>query len=156
MVRRKQTTPRKKKVRWLDLIQAEASRPCASYSPPHINEAGIIKFINKEAAKQRRAQVNRMTGAAYSPFLHVCQKETTPPRQSSSTHAKEEIRPTKNLPDPDGTGAGLSQHCSASVFSSQIIDLQFLSGTCPSQQTESGPVAIKGPRTLKRASFSSS
>ena len=47
------------------------------------------------------------------------------------------------MPDPDGTGMGLSQHCAASVFSSQTIDLQFVSGTGPSQQTESGPVAIK-------------
>ena len=67
-------------------------------------------------------------------------------RQSSSAHAQEETRQTKNLPDPDGTGTGLSQHCAASVFSSQTIDLLFLGGTSPSQQTESGPVAIKGPQ----------
>ena len=66
-----------------------------------------------------------------------------PTHQSSSAHVLEETRQTKNLPDSDGTGTGLSQHCSASVFSSQTIDLQFLSGTSPSQQTESGPVAIK-------------
>ena len=58
---------------------------------------------------------------------------------------EEETRQTKNVPEPDGTGTGLSQHCAASVFSSQTIDLLFLSGTGPSQQTESDPVAIKGP-----------
>ena len=47
------------------------------------------------------------------------------------------------MPDPDGIGSSLSQHCAASVFSSQTFDLPFLSGTGPSQQTESGPVAIK-------------
>ena len=81
------------------------------------------------------------------PFLHGCPKETTPTRQSSSAHAQEETRQTKNLPDPDGTGTGLSQHCPASVFSSQTIDLLFLGGTGPSQQTKSGPVAIKGAHT---------
>ena len=65
MVRRKQKTPRKKRVRWLDQIQAEASRPRRSYSPPHMNEAEITKVINKEAAKQRRAKVNRMAGVAF-------------------------------------------------------------------------------------------
>ena len=130
-------------MRWLDQIQAEASRPRASYTPPQLDEAGILKFINKEAAKQRRAQVNRMAGVAFG--QNGCPRETTPTRQSSSAHAKEQTRQTKNLPDPDGTGAGLSQHCAAIVFSFQTIDLQFLSGTGPSQQTESGPVAIKGP-----------
>ena len=74
--------------------------------------------------------------------------QTTPTRGSSSTHAQEETPQTKDLHDPDGTGPGLSQHCPASVFSSQTIDLQFVGGTRPSQQTEGGPVAIKGPCTL--------
>jgi len=56
MVRRKQKN---------DQIQAEASRPRASYKPPQLDEAGIMKFINKEVAKQRRAQVNRMAGVAF-------------------------------------------------------------------------------------------
>ena len=64
MVRRKQKTPRKKRVRWFDQIQAEASRPRQSYSPPNVNEAEIMKVINKEAAKQRRAKVKRMAGVA--------------------------------------------------------------------------------------------
>ena len=81
------------------------------------------------------------------PFSHGGPKQTTPKRQSSSTGAQEETRQTKNLPDPDGTGRGLSQHCAASVFSPQTIELLFLGGTSPSQQTESGPVAIKGPPT---------
>ena len=58
-------TPRKKWVTWLDQIQAEASQPRARYTPPQLDEAGIVKFINKEAAKQRRAQVNRMVGVAF-------------------------------------------------------------------------------------------
>ena len=49
----------------MDQIQAEASRPRASYTPPQLDEAGIVKFINKEAAKQRPAQVNRMVGVAF-------------------------------------------------------------------------------------------
>ena len=65
MVRKKQKTPRKKRVRWLDQIHAEASRPRASYTLPQLDEAGIKKFINKEAAKRRRAQVNRMAGVAF-------------------------------------------------------------------------------------------
>ena len=52
-------------MRWLDKIQAQSSRPRASYTPPQLHEAGIMKFINKEAAKQRRAKVNRMAGVAF-------------------------------------------------------------------------------------------
>ena len=37
----------------------------ASYTPPQLDEAGILKFINKEAAKQRRAKVNRMAGVTF-------------------------------------------------------------------------------------------
>ena len=69
MVRIKRTpykkVPLKKRVTWLDQIQAETSRPRASYTPPQLDEAGIVKFINKEAAKQRRAKVNRMAGVAF-------------------------------------------------------------------------------------------
>ena len=61
---------------------------------------------------------------------------------------------TKYLLDPDGTGVGLSRHCSASVFSPQTIDLQVLGELGPCQQTQSGQVAIKGPRTLRRSSSS--
>ena len=49
----------------MDQIQAEASRPWASYTPPPLDDAGIVKFIHQEAAKQRRAKVNRMAGAAF-------------------------------------------------------------------------------------------
>ena len=52
-------------MRWLDQIQAEASRPRASCAPPQLDEAGIMKLINKEAAKQRRTKVNRMAGVAF-------------------------------------------------------------------------------------------
>ena len=48
----------------MDQIQAEASRLRASYTPLQQNETGIMTFINKKAAKQRRAQVNRMAGVA--------------------------------------------------------------------------------------------
>ena len=139
-------------MRFLDEVQGESSRPRASYTPPPTNDADILKFIHKKAADQRRAKVNRMAGgrlwSTSPPFLHGGPKETTPTRQSSSAHAQEETYQTQNLHDPDGTGTGLSQHCPASVFSSQTIDLQFVGGTSPSQQTESGPVAIKGPCTL--------
>ena len=62
MVRRKQTTQRKKKrsKRFLYPIPTEASD-----TPPHMDEVEIMKFINKEAAKQRRAKVNRMAGLAF-------------------------------------------------------------------------------------------
>ena len=82
------------------------------------------------------------------PFLHGGPKETTPTHGSSSAHAQEETRQTQDLPDPVGIGSGLPQHCPLSVFSSQTIDLPFVDGTRPSQQTEGGPVAIKGPCLL--------
>ena len=58
-------TPRKKRVTWLD--QMQASRPRASYTPPPLDDVGIMKFIHQEAAKQRRAKVNRMAGIALGP-----------------------------------------------------------------------------------------
>ena len=48
----------------MDQIQAEASRLRANYTPPPLDDEGIVKFINQEAAKQRRAKVSRMTGVA--------------------------------------------------------------------------------------------
>ena len=61
MVRRKQTTHRKKRRgRFLDPIPTEAS-----YSSPQMDEVEMMKFINKEAAKQRRAKVNRVAGVAF-------------------------------------------------------------------------------------------
>ena len=61
MVRRKQTTQRKKRSRrFLYPIPTEASD-----TSPHMDEVEIMKFINKEAAKQRRAKVNRMAGVAF-------------------------------------------------------------------------------------------
>ena len=61
MVRRKQTTHRKKRSRrFLYPIPTEASD-----TSPHMDEVEIMKFINKEAAKQRRAKVNRMAGLAF-------------------------------------------------------------------------------------------
>ena len=61
MVRRKQTRHRKKRrPRFLDSIPTEAS-----YTSPHMDEVEMMKFINKEAAKQRRAKVNRMAGVAF-------------------------------------------------------------------------------------------
>ena len=61
MVRRKQTTQRKKRSkRFLYPIPTETSD-----TSPHMDEVEIMKFINKEAAKQRRAKVNRMAGLAF-------------------------------------------------------------------------------------------
>ena len=61
MVRRKQTRHRKKRrARFLDSIPTEASD-----TSPYMDEVEMMKFINKEAAKQRRAKVNRMAGVAF-------------------------------------------------------------------------------------------
>ena len=61
MVRRKQTTHRKRRSR-----RFLYSIPTAtSDTSPHMDEVEIMKFINKEAAKQRRAKVNRMAGLAF-------------------------------------------------------------------------------------------
>ena len=56
---------RKKRVRFLDEVQAESSRPRASYTPPPNSDADILKFIRQKAADQRRANVNRMAGVAF-------------------------------------------------------------------------------------------
>ena len=47
---------RKKRVRFLDEVQAESSRPRASYTPPPTSDADILKFIQKKAAEQRQTQ----------------------------------------------------------------------------------------------------
>ena len=53
MVRRKHTTQRKKRrVRFQD-------------PSPHMDEVEMMNFINEEAAKQRRAKVNKMVGLAF-------------------------------------------------------------------------------------------
>ena len=49
----------------MEEIQAEASRPRASYTPPPTDEASIMRFMHKKAADQRRAKVNRMAGVAF-------------------------------------------------------------------------------------------
>ena len=49
----------------MDEIQAEASRPRASYTPPPTDHASIMKFIHKKAADQGRAKVNRMAGVPF-------------------------------------------------------------------------------------------
>ena len=49
----------------MDQIQAQTSRPRASYTPPPTDDASIMKFIHKKAAEQRRAKVNRMAGVAF-------------------------------------------------------------------------------------------
>ena len=56
---------RKKRVRFLDEVLADSSRPRASYTPPPTSDADILKFIQKKAADQRRANVNRMAGVAF-------------------------------------------------------------------------------------------
>ena len=47
---------RKKRVRFLDEVQAEASRPRASYTPQPTSDADVLKFIQMKAAEQRQAQ----------------------------------------------------------------------------------------------------
>ena len=115
-----------------------------------------MKFINKEAAKQRRAKVNGMAGVAFGqqapPFLHGCPKETTPTRQSSFAYAKEETRPTKNLPDLDGIGAGLPNIAQQVCFHPKQSTFNSLVGA--NRKWPSG--YKKGPRTLRRACSSSS
>ena len=64
-VRINKKTPRKKRVRFLDEVQAESSRPRASYTPSPTTDADMMKFIRKKAADQRRANVNRMAGVAF-------------------------------------------------------------------------------------------
>ena len=92
-----------------------------------MDEVEIMKFINKEAAKQRRAKVNRMAGVAFGEQAlrsYTAAQKKPPARWSSSTHAQEEkSHQTKNLLNSNGTGPGLSQHCSASMFLSQTINL---------------------------------
>ena len=56
---------RKKRVRFLDEVQAESSRPRASYTPSPTSDADVLKFIQKKVAEQRRANVNRMAGVAF-------------------------------------------------------------------------------------------
>ena len=52
---------RKKKVRFLDEVQADSSRPRASYTPLPTNDADILKFIPKKAADQREPRETRTT-----------------------------------------------------------------------------------------------
>ena len=140
-------TPRKKRVTWLDEIQAEASRPRASYTPPSTDEASIMKFIHKKAADQRRANVNRMAGVVFGQqalrSYTAAQKKTTPTRQSSSALAQEE---TRHGPFPT-----LPRKC------------VFIPNNRPSIPWWDGSLAAnrkwrsgykKGPRTLRRASSS--
>ena len=47
---------RKKRVRFLDEVLADSSRPRASYTPPPTTDAGIMNFIQKKAAEQRQTQ----------------------------------------------------------------------------------------------------
>ena len=47
---------RKKRVRLLDEVQADSSRPRASYTPSFTSDANILKFIHKKAAEQRQTR----------------------------------------------------------------------------------------------------
>ena len=47
---------RKKRVRFLDEVHADSSRPRASYTPPPTTDADVLKFIQKKAAEQRQTQ----------------------------------------------------------------------------------------------------
>ena len=55
-VRINKKTPRKKWVRFLDEVQADSSRPRASYTPPPTRDTDVMKFIQKKAAEQRQNQ----------------------------------------------------------------------------------------------------
>ena len=84
------------------------------------------KNCNKEVAKQRRAQVNRMAGVAFGQQAlrsYTAAKKKQRRRASRRPAMRKKKPGQKNLPDPDGIGASLSPHCSAGVFSSQTIDL---------------------------------
>ena len=57
MVRVKMTPgKRKKRVRFLDEVQADSSRRRASYTPSPTSNADMMKFIQKKAAEQRQNQ----------------------------------------------------------------------------------------------------
>ena len=47
---------RKKRVRFLDEVLADSSRPQASYTPPPTTDADVLNFIQKKAAEQRQTQ----------------------------------------------------------------------------------------------------
>ena len=47
---------RKKRVRFLDEVLADSSRPRASYTPPPTTDVDVLKFIQKKAAEQRQTQ----------------------------------------------------------------------------------------------------
>ena len=74
-------TPRKKRVRWLDQIQAEASRPRASYTPPPTDDTSIMKFIHKKAAEQRQA---KSTGWRGSPLVSKRSVLTRRPKRNNA------------------------------------------------------------------------
>ena len=139
--------PRKKRVTWLDEIQAEASRPRASYTPPPTDEASIMKFIHKKAADQRRANVNRMAGVVFGQqalrSYTAAQKKTTPTRQSSSALAQDE---TRHGPFPT-----LPRKCV--LIPNNRPSIPWWDGSlAANRKWPSG--YKKGPRTLRRASSS--
>ena len=72
----------------------------------------MMKFINEEAAKQRRAKVNRMAGVAFGQqALRSYTASKKKQRRRASRHPpmqKKKPGEQKNLPYPDGIGAGLS------------------------------------------------
>ena len=47
---------RKKRVRFLDEVLADSSRPRASYTPQPTSQADVLKFIQMKAAEQRQAR----------------------------------------------------------------------------------------------------
>ena len=139
-------TPRKKRVTWLDEIQAEASRPRASYTPPPTDEASIMKFIHKKAANQRRANVNRMAGIVFGQQASVLIRRP----KKNNADAPVVIRPCARR-NPHGPFPTLPRKC------------VFIPNNRPSIPWWDGSLAAnrkwpsgykKGPRTLRRASSS--
>ena len=84
----------------MDQIQAEASRPRASYTPPPTDDASIMKFIHKKAAEQRRAKVNRMAGIAFGQqALHSYTAAQKQQRRRASRHPPmRKKKPAKQKP----------------------------------------------------------
>ena len=87
-----------------------------------------MKFINKEAAKQRRAKVNRMAGLAFGEqalrsYTAAQKKQRRRAGRHPPMRKKKKTTQQKNLLNSNGTSPDLSQHCSASMFLSQTINL---------------------------------
>ena len=151
----------------MDEIQAQASQPQKSYSPPPITEADILKFIHQKAAEQRNNRKlecwEKLASStkkqwAYANAYHraddYARKRGALVQKKKQQRRRATRHPPmwkKKPPKQKKTCLTLMELARAfpniahQVFSSQTVDLPFVGGTCPTQQqTESGPLAIKG------------